>query len=606
MWALYSKEVKIHGKRVYRYNFQMEKSLLEESGVGVLAHEMFHSLGAPDLYHYSYDGLNPVYIWDVMHFNFNPPQHMTAYMKYRYGKWIDSIPEITKDGTYTLNPLYNGKNQVYKIRSPKSETEYFVVEYRKPEGAFESSLMLKAYESQGVYDPNRSGIIVYRINTLVDGKGNRNGPPDEVYVFRPGVTETKKNGFLLDAHLSKESGRTEIGGKGNPLFLSDGTPTGILITEIGSAADNISFKVDIEEVVDKPVLPYMGWIDGPTEGNKIAGITDVSGWFVYGKEISKIEILANGDVVGEATRVERKDVGQAYPGYDVSKAGFKYALDTTKLPKGATTITIRATAADGTTKELPPRSVEVVDKVDEVLPYLAWVDTPEPDSVISGLTEIRGWFVYGNPIKKVEILVDGKVAGTAARSERKDVADVFKGYEVTKAGFKYNLDTTKLDNGKHTIVVKATGEDGTVGQLPEFTVEVKNETASFIGWIDGPKDGSAASGNVGVSGWVIYGKEIENVEILVDGTVIGEANRTERKDVGEAYEGYDVSQAGFNYLIEGKSLAEGSNIITIRATGVDGKTFEMKVEVVKSKSGVKQVTPEQKQIQIPDTKKLEI
>jgi M6 family metalloprotease-like protein len=71
---------------------------------------MFHSLGAPDLYHYSYDGLQPVYTWDVMETNLNPPQHMGAYMKYKYGEWITSIPVITSSGTYTLNPLTSSAN----------------------------------------------------------------------------------------------------------------------------------------------------------------------------------------------------------------------------------------------------------------------------------------------------------------------------------------------------------------------------------------------------------------------------------------------------------------------------------------------------------------
>ncbi|MDH7513983.1 MAG: M6 family metalloprotease domain-containing protein, partial [Clostridiales bacterium] len=106
MWSLYSYSVSINGKRVYTYNFQLQNSLKSGGGnVGVLCHEMFHTLGAPDLYHYSFDGLNPVGTWDIMEYNTNPPQHMGAYMKYRYGTWIPSIPEITASGIYSLSPL---------------------------------------------------------------------------------------------------------------------------------------------------------------------------------------------------------------------------------------------------------------------------------------------------------------------------------------------------------------------------------------------------------------------------------------------------------------------------------------------------------------------
>ena len=47
-WALWTNkyETYIHGKRVWTYNFQLQTSLAS-AGVGVLCHEMFHSLGAP-------------------------------------------------------------------------------------------------------------------------------------------------------------------------------------------------------------------------------------------------------------------------------------------------------------------------------------------------------------------------------------------------------------------------------------------------------------------------------------------------------------------------------------------------------------------------------
>ena len=83
------------------FNFQLSESL-SSSGVGVLCHEMFHSLGAPDLYHYTSDGISPVGSWDLMENNANPPQHMGAYMKYKYGNWISTIPTISTSGTYTL------------------------------------------------------------------------------------------------------------------------------------------------------------------------------------------------------------------------------------------------------------------------------------------------------------------------------------------------------------------------------------------------------------------------------------------------------------------------------------------------------------------------
>ncbi|MCX6576634.1 MAG: M6 family metalloprotease domain-containing protein [Candidatus Aminicenantes bacterium] len=114
MWSLYSQTATINSKRVYTYNFQLH-DYLGTNNNGVLCHEMFHSLGSPDLYHYTGNGINPVYTWDLMEYNQNPPQHMGAYMKYKYGTWISSIPEITTSGTYLLNPLTSAAGNIYKI-----------------------------------------------------------------------------------------------------------------------------------------------------------------------------------------------------------------------------------------------------------------------------------------------------------------------------------------------------------------------------------------------------------------------------------------------------------------------------------------------------------
>ena len=231
-WTLFSQNAYINGKKVGTYNLQLQ-AVIE---VGVLCHEMQHSVGFSDLYHYNSDGLNPVGVWDLMQFVYNPPEHSCAYAKYRYGKWIASIPEITGPGKYTLNPLTSPINNSYLIRTGLSSTQYFVVEYRKRNTIFEDSL------------PG-SGLLVYRIDTSRDGQGNAWGPPDEVYVFRPGGTTTS-NGSYLDAYLTCDVGRTSIGGSANPLFLSDGTPTEIKITNVTSAQDTISFNLNMEESMD--------------------------------------------------------------------------------------------------------------------------------------------------------------------------------------------------------------------------------------------------------------------------------------------------------------------------------------------------------------------
>ena len=247
-WAIYDRYVYINGKRVYDFNFQLQTFLASRS-VGVICHEFFHTLGAPDLYHYTDNGISPAGTWDLMNSDTNPPQHMTAFMKYKYGDWISSIPTISADQVYTLNPLTSSTGQCYRINS-QNPSQYYVVEFRKKTGTFESSI------------PG-SGLLVYRIDTSA-GNGNAQGPPDELYIYRPGGTTTV-NGTPTSAHFSSETGRISINSTTNPSpFLQDGSPGNLYLCEIGSSAGStISFRKGIPNIDFFP-NPYQQSFDATT------------------------------------------------------------------------------------------------------------------------------------------------------------------------------------------------------------------------------------------------------------------------------------------------------------------------------------------------------
>lgn len=233
-WMLYSFDVYIHGAQVYDYAFELEKA----SRVDILCHETFHVLGSPDLYHYSYANrnLHPIFEWGLMDSQPDPPPHMGAYMKFQYGGWLDSIPKIVIPGTYTLNPVTSDSNNAFIIPSPTSSIEYFVVEYRKRSnnGIFENSL------------PG-TGLLIYRINSDWVGYGNRYGPPDEVYIYRPGG-ELFRNGDPSIAHFSSQEGRIEFNESTDPsCWQSDSTLGGLSISNIGAAGFTISFQLDANE-----------------------------------------------------------------------------------------------------------------------------------------------------------------------------------------------------------------------------------------------------------------------------------------------------------------------------------------------------------------------
>ena len=247
-WSLYSYDAYINGALVDGYNMN-----LSDGGyftVGVLCHEFGHSLGAPDFYRY-YDGsITPLGEWGLMASNASPnPQYPTAWIQHRYFNWVD-CPEIEQSGTYAINALTDHYNNCYTVKSPYSDTEHFILEYRKHTGIYDSNL-----------PGNNNGLLIYRINLDINRNdivdtlenedgwavgGNGDGPPDEIYVYRAAGT-LENNGNIYAAMYSPQTGRTEINDNTSPSsFLSDGMPGGLDILEIGFPSDTVEFICNID------------------------------------------------------------------------------------------------------------------------------------------------------------------------------------------------------------------------------------------------------------------------------------------------------------------------------------------------------------------------
>ncbi len=339
-WILFSHEVTMHGKRVWDYTFLLEEGEVTNTiPLGTIAHEMFHVLGAPDLYRYDESGFIPVGPWDLMSTTDFIPPHMNAYMKFLYGGWVSEIPVITKSGTYHLHPLHNydESNQnksFYKIPSAGSPYEFFVVEYRSHSSIFDSTL------------PGE-GLIIYRVNILSEGKGNFY-TPDEVYVYRPNGNLTE-NGAILQAHYSANTGRTTLSDHTSPLaFLSDGSPSGVHISHISDVGETMSFDVTIDYEPPGALVHYDGgdvFIDvGMNQevtyevairltGEELSGL--------YGKDMTSIVVFINdgggndvtlkvwegGSVSDPGTLVHSEFIG------DDIKPGEWYAHDLNKAVK---------------------------------------------------------------------------------------------------------------------------------------------------------------------------------------------------------------------------------------------------------------------------------
>ena len=230
-WSLHDRTVNLGNKRVYTYNLQLAGSGSNYFNVSTFCHEMTHTLGAPDIYHYdNYTSVSPGGSWDLMCSNMSPPQQTNSLFKYHYLNWFDSIPQISDSGTYTLQSLGSGPNNAVKISSAVPH-EWYILEYRNNTDTFDASL------------PNR-GMLIWRYN---DRREADNATfdfylaPHQLWLFRPNSSIDTVNGNYSQAAFGV-SGRTTFNASSNPHpYLCDGTPdSSFSITDIHLSGPNNS------------------------------------------------------------------------------------------------------------------------------------------------------------------------------------------------------------------------------------------------------------------------------------------------------------------------------------------------------------------------------
>ncbi len=181
----------------------------------------------------------------------------------------------------------------------------------------------------------------------------------------------------------------------------------------------------------------------------------IRGWVLAPEGVSKIDVLVDGQLQGQAKQVSRTDVDAAYPSYNTAAVGFEYPLDVSKISLGKHFVQVQVHLNNGVVKEMRQ---EITVKGLETIGY---IDTPTANQVISGTKEVKGWILSPEPLSKVEVLVDGVTKGQATYGlSRPDVYQAVPAYNNSNAGYSYMLDTSGLSAGNHSVSVVSTSASG--------------------------------------------------------------------------------------------------------------------------------------------------
>ncbi len=282
--------VRVNGMKPYAFNFEFEGAPTYFT-TRTFCHEMGHSMGLPDLYHYiNYQNVSPASVWDLM-CSTNSYQQISTILKSKYLHVAEEPIQITEDGTYTLLSNASSSSQnCYYIKSAIDSTQWFTFEYRN---------------RADVYDFNipGTGMLIGRWNDTVpityegmfaNAFFDFYNQAHQYWIFRPGSNCDTVNGHPYQAHFSFASGRTSFGPTTNPHpYLTDGTPElSFEITDIQETGDYLTFHVHFltDEVSDVATNPFSVY------PNPAVHQVNVSG-----EEMQSVELY---NALGQLVRVE--------------------------------------------------------------------------------------------------------------------------------------------------------------------------------------------------------------------------------------------------------------------------------------------------------------
>jgi hypothetical protein len=383
--------------------------------------------------------------------------------------------------------------------------------------------------------------------------------------------------------------------------------------------------------VSETTGPFIWHIDTPQFRDTVSGIVVVEGWILSEIGVSRIDFYvdkAGGEWQYVSTaniNIPRDDVIEIYPQYAgtaSAKPGFTVGFLAADYADGPHYIHLVATDANGNSASFGDRSLWVDNTVNPG--PRGYLESPKPNDTLNGPFPVYGWAVDENGIDRIEALIDGLVIeGAVLGGPRPDIYYAFPMFpQAALSGYIVYLDSNRVENGLHTLTVRAFDPLGQSRVLGERQVFISNEPANdppfgFIEWplrdimmegqcddtcgsIDGtsPPDNTCPHPLNLIHGWALDTApradqgSVAYVELLVDGALFFNT-RTDCKynntlksyvdcygmtrfDIQNLYPGYvNTPECGWRfwldvgYLIAHMGYVEGAHYISARVGDVE-------------------------------------
>lgn len=241
-------------------------------------------------------------------------------------------------------------------------------------------------------------------------------------------------------------------------------------------------------------IQFTGDVDAPDPSRTHSGVVLVKGWALDPNSITKIELWVDDQYQHDALMFQpRIDIIEAFPdwpGIHNARPGFITGFVASRFSNGPHTIEMRFLTSDGGVHFLGRRTININNSINQA-PF-GFVDIPDGGGVynVSGAFPVNGWAADTDGIQRIEVLIDDTVLqGGMHGDPRPDVGATFPDFSGAMfSGFVANVDSTRIQNGVHTLTVRAVDRLGMSNLIGRRTVQVINNDINLkpFGYIDEP------------------------------------------------------------------------------------------------------------------------
>lgn len=248
---------------------------------------------------------------------------------------------------------------------------------------------------------------------------------------------------------------------------------------------------------------FVGRIELPLENDLVYGMVLVRGFALDNQQVSRIDLYVDDQFQHSANiNIPRIDISQSYPDYhgDHTRApGFQTGFLASRFSNGPHTIHAKVTTADNRVFEIGRRTINIDNSINQ--PPFGAIDIPDQSGIFdaNGSFPVVGWVADTDGVARVDVQIDNLNMQSAIYGDpRPDVGNAFPDLPAAQfSGFVAHIDTTRIVDGVHTLVVRGTDRNGLSRVIGQRNIQVFNSTNNLrpFGYLDEPRRDAVLYGN---------------------------------------------------------------------------------------------------------------